>query len=50
MDSSKANPTNVREIEELVVFKIEREEYALNIKNVQEIVKLSDITRIPRSP
>ncbi len=45
--SEQSRDTNV---EEFVIFKIGEEEYALYIKNVQEIVKLSDITKIPRSP
>ncbi len=52
-DTTQNNPEKVAirdTVEEFVVFKIEREEYGLNIKNVREIVKLADITRIPRSP
>ncbi len=50
MNKSGEDFTASYSAEEFVVFKIEREEYALNIKNVREIVKLSDITKIPRSP
>lgn len=35
---------------ELVVFKLGQEEYAVDIHYVQEIVKLLDITRVPKAP
>ena len=35
---------------QLVVFKLGQEEYAVDIHYVQEIVKLLDITRVPKAP
>jgi len=35
---------------QLVVFRIGKEEFGINIEDVREIVRLSEITRIPRSP
>lgn len=36
--------------EQLVTFKIDREEYAIQINSVQEITRMTEITRIPRAP
>lgn len=36
--------------EQLVTFKIDREEYAIKINSVQEITRMTEITRIPRAP
>ena len=35
---------------QLVVFKLGQEEYAVDIHYVQEIVKILDITRVPKAP
>jgi len=35
---------------QLVVFKLGREEYAISILQVQEIKKVTDITRVPHTP
>lgn len=35
---------------QVVVFKLGQEEYAFNIKDVQEIVRLQDATTIPNAP
>lgn len=35
---------------QVVAFKLAREEYGVNILNVQEIKKLTDITRVPFTP
>ncbi|EGO63172.1 chemotaxis protein CheW [Acetonema longum] len=35
---------------QLVVFKLGREEYGFNILQVQEIKKMTDITRVPNTP
>ncbi len=34
----------------LVVFRLEREEYALPIELVREVVRVTDITRVPHAP
>lgn len=36
--------------EQLVTFKIDMEEYGVNITNVQEINRMTEITKIPRAP
>ena len=36
--------------EQLVVFKLGREEYGVSILQVQEIKKMTDITRVPHTP
>ncbi|AQS18338.1 chemotaxis protein CheW [Clostridium beijerinckii] len=36
--------------EQLVTFKIDKEEYAIKINFVQEITRMTEITRIPRAP
>lgn len=35
---------------QLVVFKLGREEYGISILQVQEIKRMTDITRVPRTP
>jgi len=35
---------------QLVTFKVDREEYGVHIMQVQEIIRLGDITRVPRAP
>ncbi len=37
-------------MDQLVVFKLGSEEYALSILQVQEIKKMTDITRVPNTP
>ncbi len=36
--------------EQLVVFKLAREEYGVSILNVQEIKRITEITRVPYTP
>ncbi len=36
--------------EQLVTFKIDQEEYAVKIANVQEINRMTEVTKIPRAP
>ena len=36
--------------EQLVTFKLEREEYAIKINYVEEITRMTEVTRIPRAP
>lgn len=36
--------------EQLVTFKIDKEDYAIKINFVQEITRMTEITRIPRAP
>ena len=36
--------------EQLVVFKLGREEYGVSILNVQEIKRITEITRVPYTP
>jgi purine-binding chemotaxis protein CheW len=38
------------EVEQLVTFKIDMEEYGVKIANVQEINRMTEITKIPRAP
>lgn len=38
------------EEEQLVTFKIEQEEYGVKIANVQEINRMTEVTKIPRAP
>lgn len=35
---------------QVVAFKLAQEEYAVEILNVQEIIRILDITRVPRAP
>lgn len=45
-----ANEVNSNTEFQVVAFKLGREEYGVNILNVQEIKKLIDITRVPFAP
>lgn len=36
--------------EQLVTFKLDMEEYSININNVQEINRMTEVTKIPRAP
>ncbi len=47
MDENKNNKSN--EITQIIGFKLNEEEYALEISNVQEIYKLIKTTRVPRA-
>jgi purine-binding chemotaxis protein CheW len=44
-----AGPAPEKELH-LVVFRIEREEYAVPIGQVREVVRVGDITRVPHAP
>jgi len=44
------NPLTEDQHLQLVAFRLGREEYAVNILNVQEINRFSDIMRVPNSP
>lgn len=47
--TAPAGPLPERELH-LVVFRIEREEYAVPIGHVREVVRVGDITRVPHAP
>lgn len=42
--------TRSEELLQLVVFQLDEEEFGLDIMQVQEIIRIPDITRIPHSP
>ena len=49
----KARPKaeeEAKELVQLVIFEIDEEEYAVNIGEVREIMKMTDVTPIPNSP
>ncbi len=48
-ESSETEEKRNVEMREVVVFKIENEEYAFNISEVQEIIKYENLTPLPRS-
>lgn len=47
MDDKKIKETTIRE---LVTFKVAEEEFAVDILAVQEIIRMIEITRIPKTP
>ncbi|MBN2073287.1 MAG: chemotaxis protein CheW [Actinobacteria bacterium] len=47
MEDKKTNEATIRE---LVTFKVAEEEFAVDILKVQEIIRMIEITRIPRTP
>jgi len=40
----------IEETEHLTIFQIDREEYGLPVRLVQEIIRVSEITQVPRAP
>ena len=50
MSSSETNTKNFDNEIQLVVFKLATEEYAIEIIKVSEIRKMTNITRVPRTP
>jgi purine-binding chemotaxis protein CheW len=50
MNEAKHNDSEAEELLQLVSFRIGSEEYGVEILNVQEIIKLNIITRIPNAP
>lgn len=44
----KKYPSNIRE-KELLCFQLENEEYAIELKNVKEIIRVKDITPVPNT-
>lgn len=57
METSQSGVSEAKSIEkqlldeeQLVTFKIDREEYGIRITDVQEINRMTDITKIPRAP
>ena len=49
-DKDKKGDKKMTEEEQLVSFKIENEEFGVNIEEVQEIIRLPEITRVPQAP
>ena len=50
MAESNIEEKNVEDIHQLVTFEIQNEEFAIDILSVQEIIRLMDITKIPKAP
>ena len=48
--STEQGKTDSHEIIQIVSFRLGEEEYGVDILNVQEIIKMLDITRVPNSP
>lgn len=49
LDNGRTGEKNMNE-QQLVIFRLGKEEFGLNIMNVQEIVRMTEITEIPGSP
>ncbi len=50
IDKDKREERKMTEEEQLVSFKIENEEFGVNIEEVQEIIRLPEITKVPQAP
>jgi len=50
LDQAPAVPAVVERELHLVVFRLDREEYAVPIELVREVVRVADITRVPQAP
>jgi purine-binding chemotaxis protein CheW len=50
INKDKKEGRKMTEEEQLVSFKIENEEFGVNIEEVQEIIRLPEITKVPRAP
>lgn len=48
--AEKSNTSQILDEEKLVTFKIGMEEYGIKIANVQEINRMTEVTKIPRAP
>lgn len=46
----KAQQKKVEELVQLVIFELDKEEYAVEIKDLQEIIKIPEITPVPNAP
>lgn len=49
-DEVKSIERQIMDEEQLVAFKIDNEEYGIKIKEVQEINRMTEVTKIPRAP
>jgi purine-binding chemotaxis protein CheW len=49
-ESTQLQVSNSDDLLQLVIFKLGTEEFGINIMQVQEIIRIPEITRIPRSP
>ncbi|NSW89556.1 MAG: chemotaxis protein CheW [Firmicutes bacterium] len=49
-EQEKSTERQLIDEEQLVTFKIDMEEYGIKITNVQEINRMTEVTRIPRAP
>lgn len=50
LESAPAPPVEVEREHQLVVFRLDQEEYAVPIDLVREVVRVADITRVPHAP
>ncbi|MBZ4645884.1 MAG: purine-binding chemotaxis protein CheW [Petroclostridium sp.] len=50
MDIKENNKVDTSDLKQYVVFKLDKEEYALDIQRVVEIVTPTAITRVPKAP
>lgn len=50
LDQAPTAPAVVERELHLVVFRLEREEYAIPIELVREVVRVADLTRVPHAP
>jgi len=50
LEQAPAAPAVVERELHLVVFRLDREEYAVPIELVREVVRVADITRVPQAP
>lgn len=50
LESAPAAPAVVERELHLVVFRLEKEEYAIPIELVREVVRVADVTRVPHAP
>jgi Chemotaxis signal transduction protein len=49
-EGGKSTEKQITDEEQLVAFKIDNEEYGIKIKDVQEINRMTEITKVPRAP
>jgi purine-binding chemotaxis protein CheW len=50
LESAPAAPVEVEREHHLVVFRLDKEEYAVPISLVREVVRVADLTRVPHAP
>ena len=50
MDNQKESQKFGEELDEMISFSIDEEDYAVNIQTVKEVIRIKEISRLPKTP